>query len=477
MRPALPALGIALVLLTVPCQYIGGQEEKPVTVRMEVKAGGFQDRALRYALLPEPLDLQPGNAALGWLRAGRAAAQSKDKFTAESGDWLDHVAFPLARFPKDRARAIVQANQSTLRLADQAARMDSCDWGMPPLTLQNLQQYLPLDEVQYCREVARFILLQCRLQLSEGKVPEAIRTLQTGFALARHVGEGDTLIHGLVAVAIAYLMLNELEEVAQLPGSPNFYWPLTVLPSPLVDVTRSMRYELDTIYRSVPALRNLNTSPLTPLSPQEVEETLVDLIRNVQMMQGEVASDWQLRLGLAVLTTKFYPEAKQALLQRGWPRENVEAMPSLQVAGLYYIHEFNYLRDEMLKWSSVPLWESKPHLAALEKELAVRTPNYLNPFLLVMPAAMKSRESQGRLERKLAEMRCVEAVRMHVAKTGKPPARLGDIEDAPLPVDPETGKGFDDFYKVEDGVGILQVPSFGGRPANTSRRYEIVGTR
>lgn len=474
MRCKLPLFGSVLILLTINCQSSHGQrQEKPVPIRLGVRSDGFQDRALRYSLLPVPLDLQPGNAALSWVRAGRSAALSREKITADTGDLLDRVATPLARFPEDRARAILRANRTALKLAEQAAHMDSCDWGIPPLTIQDLQENLPLDEVQYCREIARLVVLQCRLQLSEGKIPEAMRTLQTGFALARHVGEGPTLIHALVAVAIAHTMLNELEEIVQLPDSPNLYWPLTVLPSPFVDVGRSMRFEMDTIYRSVPALRKLDAAPLTPLPPHEMETTLVELTRNVRTLQGDATPDWQLRLGLALMATKLYPDAKQALLQRGWPKESVEAMPALQVTGLYYLHEYNSLRDEMLAWASVPLWQSKPHLAAIEKKLVAAPGDVPNPFLLILPAAMKARESQGRLERKLAELRCAEALRAHVARTGRPPAGLRDIQDVPLPIDPETGKSFEDFYRVEQGVGILEVPPFGALPANMGRRYEI----
>ena len=94
---------------------------------------------------------------------------------------------------------------------------------MPPPTIQNLQD-LPFDEIQTCREIANLLQLRCRLELSDGKFDDAVVTLQSGFALARHLGDADTLIQDLVGIAIAAIMFNRVEEMMQIPGSPNLFW-------------------------------------------------------------------------------------------------------------------------------------------------------------------------------------------------------------------------------------------------------------
>ena len=83
--------------------------------------------------------------------------------------------------------------------------------------------------------------LKARLEIADRKFDEAIHTLQTGYALARHVGQGGTLIHGLVGIAIGQLMSARVQELVQQPGVPNLYWALTALPQPLIDLARRWR--------------------------------------------------------------------------------------------------------------------------------------------------------------------------------------------------------------------------------------------
>jgi hypothetical protein len=63
----------------------------------------------------------------------------------------------------------------------------------------------------------------------------------------------------------------------------------------------------------------------------------------------------------------------------------------------------------------------------------------------------------------------VEAVRLQTGRDGKLPKALEDVTVVPLPLDPQTGKGFDGFYTVAGDKAVLVVPL---RPA-WDRRYEF----
>ena len=69
-----------------------------------------------------------------------------------------------------------------------------------------------LDDIQECRSYARLLKLKTRLQIADGDLDGAIETLQTGYALARHVACGETFIHALVGMSISGLMNEEVEE-------------------------------------------------------------------------------------------------------------------------------------------------------------------------------------------------------------------------------------------------------------------------
>ena len=97
--------------------------------------------------------------------------------------------------------------------------------------------------------------------MADGKFDDAARTLQTGYALARHAGEGPTLMHGLVGIAIASVMNKQLETWVQTPGSPNLYWALTDLPVSFIDLRKCLQGERIWIENIFPQLRDCLKDP------------------------------------------------------------------------------------------------------------------------------------------------------------------------------------------------------------------------
>jgi hypothetical protein len=471
LAAVLVLLGVAAAAPTAPAEP---PPDQPTVIRLTASAPTKKTRALKYALLPDPLDLKPGNAATFWRRAGRAAVGVQRKFTAQEDAWLDS-ATPLKDLPCKEIRDFLAMYAQTLRLADQAARCDRCDWELPLPTIQNIQD-LPFDEVQSCREIARLLNLRCRVEMAEGKFDDAIRTLQTGLALARHVGDADTLIYNLVGIAIAHIMLGRIEELIQQPGSPNLFWSLTALPSPFVDIRRSLRVELNTLYRSFPKLRELERDAAKkPLSTKEVEQLVGEIVRDWGKVVGDVPG-WEGKAGLALLALKAYPDAKKYLADQGYTKEEIEALPALQAVVVYFLDQYNQVRDDVLKWANAPPWQAKPKIDEISRAaFKAAQGGGGNPIIgLLMPAISKVYEAQTRTEHVIARLRCAEALRLYAAAhDGKAPPKLADVGDLPLPTDPYTGKGFDGFYRANDGRGVLETPAPPLMPKSGGRQYEI----
>jgi hypothetical protein len=78
-----------------------------------------------------------------------------------------------------------------------------------------------------------------------------------------------------------------------------------------------------------------------------------------------------------------------------------------------------------------------------------------------------------RLDRRIAALRCVEALRMYAADKGRWPAKLDDVTAVPIPLDPATGKPFD--YRVEGDTFTLSAdPPENEKPsAANAIRYVI----
>ncbi len=251
---------ILLLAVAVAAAAAPAPPESPRVIRLAPQSTAKQVGAFRYRLLPDPRDRTPGNAAPLWRLASDAFRDAEHKMTNQEWDW---VGTPLDKLPRKEVHDVLAHYTAALRLARQAACREHCDWELPPLTLQSIQVYLPMAHLQRCRELANLLCIQFRLQLIEGRFDEAAETLQSGFALAHHLCEGNILIEMLVGIAIDAIMFNRVEEWLQTPGSPNLYWALTALPRPLGNVRHSVEYELSSFDRSFPGLRRIRRGTLT----------------------------------------------------------------------------------------------------------------------------------------------------------------------------------------------------------------------
>ena len=78
-----------------------------------------------------------------------------------------------------------------------------------------------------------------------------------------------------------------------------------------------------------------------------------------------------------------------------------------------------------------------------------------NPFLDLLPAMGRVYYLTYRLERDIAILRCVEAIRIYAAgHNGQLPKTLSDIKEVPVPLDPLWGKDF--VYKLVDNKAIIE---------------------
>src|SRR5262249_22929282 len=152
----------------------------------------------------------------------------------------------------------------------------------------------------------------------------------------------------------------------------------------------------------------------------------------------------QARLALAGAIAQALPDAKPFLIAQGHKPAEVDALPTIQVVAIYMQRQYNETEDELLKWTYVPYWQGHAGIEAALKK--VRSgPRNLQGILLGLraPALAKVPMAMARLDRQIAGLRCIEAIRLHAAThDARLPTVLAEVKDVPLPVDPFTGKGF-----------------------------------
>jgi hypothetical protein len=429
--------------------------------------------ALRYRLLPEMLEQTPGNAAELYKKAVPLLKVSADD-DKQLEEW---EKVPPDRLPVGEVRRVLAGYKEGLDLIEKGARCEYCDWGLPErLRIGGVNALLP--EIQPMRVAARLLAVRARAQIAEGQFEHAARTICTGLALAKHVGDSETLICCLVGNAIAAVMANQLDLFVQRPKAPNLCWPLADLPRPFLDMRRPLQGERVMAYGTFPGIAEALADPNAgPLPPEKLAQF------SKMFLYIDDPNPLRNKATLALRLQKKHEAAKRALVAAGRPRELVEKMPHVQVALLQAFAELDRMYDEALKWETFPYAEAAPHLRALaarqDKEL--KKTDDRPAFDLarqLMPAVQKVIAARARLDRKFAALRCVEAVRLYAAgHGGKLPPTLGDIKDVPIPDDPLTGKPFE--YRVEGDRATLTGPlpdDLKGNPA-FGLRYELTVRR
>ncbi len=465
-------LALVAFALAVPAS---AQEVEPI--RLTLRPAAPAGPALRHHLLPQLHEMAPGNAADRYRQAIAELKKVGDAAGVAPGDAQDWLDLPPEKLPRDKARKLIESYAEVFRLADGAARSEYCDWCIAErLRQKGIGALLP--ELQPMRDLARLLALRARVAALDGHTDAAVRALQTGFAAAKHVGEADTLVAALVGVAMGTVTARELELLSQ-PATPSLYWALTDLPRPFLDMRRPLGSERIGVCGTFPGLIGVINNPdAPPLTPEQIQPVV-----NVFMLEFNIGKDYPTRAAISLWVRAKHRAAKEAVVAAGYPRQRVEKMPHMQVALMHAMQQYDRLFDEMLKWQTFPYAEAIRGMEQAERKVREARAKMLSasgdvPALplapLFLPAIRRAWSAHARLDRRLAALRCVEAVRLYAAAHGgKLPARLADIKEVPVPADPYTGKPF--AYRLASGIATLEGPPPAGEAPNAGNalRYEL----
>ena len=450
------------------------RDDQPQRVTLDVHPAAPSRPALQHTLLHETIDLKPGNAALAYERirhrlAGEQFAQDSKRLTEE---WKD---MPLAELPLKEMGVTLERYSDMIGELERASLCEHCDW-QTNLKEDGISTLLP--HLGPLRDLARLLSAQIRYEIASGQLEQAVRHLRIGFTMAQHLGQGETLIEGLVGLSVGAIMLERVRELMEQEDAPNLYWPLTDMPAPFFEVRRAAQGEKWWLYATYPQLHEARHGEFSAEQWHDLFEEIAGLAAmtgagGMPGGGGPNASAGARLIGTATAAAA-YPKAKQYLIRHGRTVEEVNAMPVAEVLVQTILDGYETQRDDLFKWYVLPYWQGKEGLARFEAKLS-RTKGFtLDMFLaeMLLPALSRARLSYANLDRQIALARCVAMIRMHAAANdGQLPASLADVVDAAEPIDPVTGKPFD--YRVEDGKAVIDAPAPSQAPRRTGYVYEI----
>jgi hypothetical protein len=457
-----------LLALAVACMADEPAAPTETVIRLTAQPAPAPRPALRYQLLPELREMNPGNPVQGYMFC--YMEQNNFWFSKEAvNNRTKWETMPLADLPlKEMLRFGYGKGSGPLRRADNAARLDKADWQIL-LRLKSEGAKLLLPEIQQMRMLGSALKVRFRVEVAERRFDDALTTAKTLFALSRHLGEHPTLISGLVGVAVANLALGPLEEMLQQPGCPNLYWALTNLPKPLVNTRNGQQSErmiLDNVFDLLD-----EKAPMTEIQLTTAVERIQNLLKDLndpKLSKPGGVKEW---LTARIKDAVEIQTARQRLAAAGLAENQVKKFPVLQVILLDSKISYEVRRDDWLKALALPYWQGKtllgdrqPPMKKEDQSLFAGLAGGFRHTLL---------HAQARLEQQLALLCCVEALRLHAAGNGgRFPAQLGEVK-LPLPVDPVTGHPFP--YKLEGETAILRGTPPVGMEKNVAYniRFEV----
>lgn len=442
-----PFFVFLLLIVAMPVgEVLATETDEPIQITLYPAAEPTP--ALKYRLLPKFIDRKPGNAAVFY---GKVTAERGPFFrNRELRDKMERWrSAPLSDLLSEEARVPFKP-----RYLRKAALCRSCDW---QLSLHEGRYFgMLLPEVQQTREFARILATQARIQIAHGEYEQAIHSFQTCFALGRNVASGETLVHDLIGVAISSLTMDQMLEFVQQPDAPNLYWATTMLPRPFVDMRDGMEAEMSLFELSFPELHNLESKRLSPEAGQKL---LHDFSHYFALL-----SDQDSKLGRAAIYLKMqgeFPVAKESLIEQAFTEKAIEAMSKEQVMALHFLHSYKHRLQDLGKYYHLP------YRAAIEGMSAAidRAEDDHSEFTKVLKMLKRAREAIAKNTRRFEVLRILEALRIHAAANGgKLPAKLDDITEVPIPLDPVTGKPFE--YQLTGETATLQGPAILDTPLN-----------
>jgi hypothetical protein len=454
---------LAVMLLLAPSVRSQEKRQWYVDRTLTVTPQGAPVPSFAYRLLPLSSDLKLGNAVPIYDRLVHEQSDASRKYWAEAPVPWNQA--PIDKIPLDEAEKFLKRFRNTLQQLEFGARRRSADWSYT--VDQDDVIGLLLPDAQSMRTYVPMLTLQVRVALAKGDFKTAAHHLETCFAVSRHLAEGPTFINGLVGVALGSQFASPVADFIEQPGAPNLYWALTALPRPLINFRNEAEWEyhvLEMVFRDLGDL-DRERSP-------EQWETIWRRIRAGIHNLAPLATEGKPNKYLDWFPKDFDPnqpaaESPELAAARAYvahvkklPADKVQAMPPAQVLVLHVAGTYSVYRDELFQCAYLPFMQGRRSATATLARLK-SAPLSTGTLLarLLLPGMDRVFWANNRLERHLAALRAVEALRIYAAAhDGKLPEKLSDVTEVPVPENPGTGQAFEYHLEGDTATLVSQVP-------------------
>jgi hypothetical protein len=433
-RTAPPSQSVASKALE---DFIGSLTKEPVP-------------AFRYRFWPARTDLKPGSAETHFYRALVQRYTVLQGLPKEQNEALNDLqSMDIQNIPPRAAQEWVDRFDLVFQELSGLADAEDQSWDLRFRDLRGKEIWsMRLEEVQQARNLIRLLQLKIATQIAKQDFAGATDSIRTGFRLAAFVGQGESIVQGLVGLAIENVMYSAIDTMIRSPDCPNMYWALQTLPSPLMPIRDAVEIELAMVFRMFPVLKE---SEAMSLSDKELSQRLAKSLEDFRLLIGTESGALGAAESLGLMLSMAGADAKERLQAAGYDKNFLKNMTQLQASLIDAGRELRTRSDELLKGIKLSgpegdVLRQRVHADA-EKWLKTRTPAAAIGSLL-LPGAHSVHDAILRTEMIRNRLIAAEAIRLYAANHGgKLPDSLDGLVDPPVPLDPFTRKPFG--YRVE----------------------------
>ncbi|MDA7915979.1 hypothetical protein N9B94_01945 [Verrucomicrobia bacterium] len=427
-------------------------DDKPIRIQLKIHPQAPHRMALKHELLPPYDDLRlEGNAALAYYIVIVSTDQEHVKTVIEEIDTLLKSPTPSQHLGEIEKK--LEMYQGKIRDLKRAARYRQCNWQAH--WEDGFETLLPF--LAPVKRLSFLVLQQAQVDIMKGDFDAAIECLQTGMAMGQHCID-QTLVNGLVCLAITKRCLMVLENYVQAKDAPNLYQALSALPRPLVDFRAAMRFERashDDLL--MPELRQVQ------IDLEQGKEPRIPMQKIVRFVTRVLGTDpMQVHRDASQSTRdEALQTARSYLAKQGFPSDVTANLMPLEIVFLASFDRFHYLSDKVFKNKAKE--EIDEVNSQLDNWLGNLFPENVEgydpfPFQKLFPALGNVKKRKAQTERDIDAWRCIEAIRAHAAANeGNLPGSLESIQILPIPLNTITGQAFG--YQLTGKTAILTVGS------------------
>lgn len=454
MKNPLLQNSVLLVSIVASQMAVAADETKEVVVNLQPAA--VPKAALDNPLLPPRLETTRGNAALLYLRAAAMVGNLNSEmaeFRKNFGKYLDS---PAKDFPVEDARKEVAPFENALGEIRLGARRRQCEWQLPIKESGTQLYYVLLPEMQSLRDLARVLAVRIRIEIHDGRIDDAIDSLQTGYVMGQQIADAPFLINALVGVAVLEAMSERVLELAQTENSPNLYWSLTALPRPLVDMRQSMQFESESAMLVFPELARADN--VSGEASRIDFENFVNRFEKLAVDSTNTSGpEYQLRKRLIeMLSDEAAMNDVRTFLETegGFSKEAIAKMAPTQAVMIRERILYTRLRDGMFIHSFLRFDQAQAGFDAWgDKYRQLQKEGKGLPLVaLLLPGLDQACGVRTRLQRRIEQLRIIEALRAYAAAhDGKLPNSLSDLS-LPISENPADGKPFAYAHKNNEAT-------------------------